>query len=352
MDAYYASPKSSFYDNGLTRRFLEQKLRYLRYEPYPDDGLVTFGASGTALCDRQLVFKNDRATRAEKSADLPFRGRQRRQGTAIVDYVQLDLVHAQKRLGRAAKFTMAERETPLGPPLACETVSEWDFEDAAQERRIFEAPHPETGELVKFAITAKPDGKFVYEPDGSRILFEYKTKASGLRAMNGKLDFKGAQADHIRQVTAEALVFGLDEALIVYESTQKPAWFSDEENASVTKGQKTWADGRPRPDLRAFYVKITDEMKSSLLADLARQAALVYEQRGGGEAPAVTVEMTGSCGFCQFRDHCAYTVTDANYEQLKRIEGAMAASQMAGKAEHRRLVAFLGGVETKRTEAV
>lgn len=326
MDAYYASPSSSFYDNEISRKFYEQKLRYMRFTPYPKDGLVTFGASGTALCDRQLVFKNMREVKAEKSADLPFRGRQRRQGTAIVDYVQLDLVHMRKRLGESAKFTMAVRDN-----------GEWDFEEAAQERRVFEWPHPETGELVKFAITAKPDGKFDYAPDSSRIIFEYKTKASGLRAMNGKLDYKGAQDDHKRQVTAEALVFGVDEALIVYESTQKPAWFDDAESSSVTKGQKTWEDGRPRPDLRAFYVKVMDEMKHALLSDLARQAALVYS----GEIPDVTTESLGHCGFCQFGGHCRKTLAPDNLAKLQRIESAMVASSMAGKVEHRRLMTYL-----------
>jgi hypothetical protein len=338
MDAYYASPSSSFYDDALSRRFYEQKLRHLGYTPYPNDGLITFGASGTAMCDRQLVFKNARGIKAEKSDDIPFRGRQRRQGTAIVDFVQLDIVHMRKRLGSTAKLTMAERFEG--------GISEWDFEDAAQERRIFEWPNPETGELVKFAITAKPDGKFVYEPDGSRIIFEYKTKASGLRAMNGKLDFKGAQDEHKRQVTAEALVFGIDETLIVYESTQKPAWFDDAQSTSVTKGQKTWDDGQPRSDLRAFYVKITEEMKNALLSDLARQAALVYEQRSDGAVPDVTTESVGHCGFCQFSEHCRKTITPDNLERLRRVETAMESSQMAGKAEHRNVKAYLAEAVT------
>ncbi|CDN42041.1 hypothetical protein [Paenibacillus sp. P22] len=341
MDAYYASPASGFYDNAISRRYYEQKLRHLKFTPYPNDGLVTFGASGTNLCDRQLVFKNDKATRPEKSDDIPFRGRQRRLGTAVVDYIQLDIVHMPKRLGKGALFTMAERKNT---DMFGNVTFEWDFEEAAQERKVFEYPHPETGELVQFAITAKPDGKFDYAPDGSRIIFEYKTKASGLRAMNGKLDYKGAQDDHVRQVTAEAIIFGINEALIVYESTQKPAWFSDEERTSVTKGQKTWADGQPRPDLRAFYVEITDDMKNALLSDLARQAALVYEQRAGGAVPDVTIEMTDSCGFCAFSGHCKATLTAENKTVLKRQESAMAASSMAGKAEHRNLTTYLEGV--------
>jgi len=286
------------------------------------------------MCDRQLVFKNDKATKPEKSDDIPFRGRQRRQGTAIVDFVQLDILHMPKRIGTAAKFTMAVRDN-----------KEWDFEEAAQERRTFSWPHPETGEVISFAITAKPDGKFVYEPDGSRIIFEYKTKASGLRAMNSKLDFKGAQDDHVRQVTAEALVFGIDEALIVYESTQKPAWFSDEDNRNVTKGAKTWADGRPLSDFRPFYVEITEDMKAALLSDLARQAALVYESRGeGGAIPEVTVESTGKCGFCQFAEHCRKTISADNLAKLQRQEAAMAASSMAGKVDHRNLTKYLSEV--------
>ncbi|WP_018755166.1 hypothetical protein [Paenibacillus terrigena] len=330
MDAYYSSPDTSFYDNAIERKFFEQKLRHIGFKPYPNDGLVTFGASGTNLCDRQLVFKNDKATRPEKSADIPFRGRQRRQGTAIVDYVQLDLLHMPKRLKGAESFRMAVRDN-----------GEWDFEEAAQERRVFSHPHPETGELVSFAITAKPDGKFQYTPDGSRVIFEYKTKASGLRAMNGKLDYKGAQDDHQRQVIAESLVFGINEALIVYESTQKPSWFSDEESSSVTKGQKTWKEGAPLPDMRAFYVKITEQMQRELLDELARQSTLVYESRETGEVPDVSVEMTGKCGFCQFRGHCKITMTDGNLTKLQRAEVQMAKGSMAGKQTHRQVKAFI-----------
>lgn len=337
MDAYYSSPDTSFYDSAIERKFYEQKLRHIGYKPYPNDGLITFGASGTNMCDRQLYFKNDKGTRAEKSADIPFRGRQRRQGTAVVDYVQLDILHMPKRIGKSALLTMSVRDD-----------GEWDFEDAAQERRVLTHPHPETGELISFAITAKPDGKFDYTRDGSRIIFEYKTKASGLRPMNGKLDFKGAQDDHKRQVVAESLVFGIDEALIVYESTHKPSWFSDEESSSVTKGQKTWKEGAPLKDMRAFYVRITGAMKTQLLDSLARQAALVY----AGEVPSVSVEMTDKCGFCAFRGHCAATLSADNLALLQRAESAMARGSMAGKAAHKSLRNYLAGVtEVNEEEA-
>lgn len=341
LDAYYASPASSFYDDAISRRYYEQKLRYLRYIPYPDDGLITFGASGTNMCDRQLSFKNANI-RVEKSDDLPFRGRQRRSGTAIVDYLQLDIVHMPKRLSKAAKFRMAEHSIPSDDPDEPATYyTEWYFEESAQTRRVFTHPHPETGELVTFAITAKPDGILDYTPDGRRILFEYKTKASGLRAMNGKLDYKGAQDDHKRQVTAESLVFGLDDVIIAYESTQKPAWFDDADNSGVTKGQKTWENGKPRPDIRAFYVEVTEDMRNALLSDLARQAALVYESKRTGCVPAVTVDMTQSCGFCAYGAHCRATLTEGNRALLERVEAQMAASHMAGKAEHRNLRNYL-----------
>jgi hypothetical protein len=330
LDAYYASPNSSFYDNAIARRFYEQKLRYLKFTPYPKDGLVTFGASGTALCDRQVVFKHG-GTKPEKTDDIPFRGRQRRQGTANIELLQLDLVHMEKRLGDDAKFTMARVVREDG-------FTEWLMEDAAQNRMVFEYPHPETGELVKFAITAKPDGILDYE--GDRLIFEYKTKATGLLAMNGKLDRNGAQADHLRQVTAESLVFGIREGIILYESTEKPAWFSDEDNSNVPKTRKTWRDGQPVPDLRAFYFYVTDEMQNALLADLARQAALVYS----GKVPRMTVEMTSKCGFCQFTAHCKSLLTDDEKAELFAAEQRYARSRQAGSAAHRNLVNYLEGV--------
>jgi hypothetical protein len=329
LDAYYASPNSSFYDNAIARRFYEQKLRYLKFTPYPKDGLVTFGASGTNKCDREVVFKYG-DVKPEKSDDIPFRGRQRRQGTANIELLQLDLVHMPKRFGDGIKFRMAENET------------DWLMEDAAQKRKVFEYPHPETGELVKFAITAKPDGILWYYDENALVplLFEYKTKATGLLAMNDKLDRNGAQADHLRQVTAESLVFGIREGIILYESTEKPAWFSDEDNANVPKTRKTWRDGQPVPDLRAFYFYVTDEMQNALLADLARQAALVYS----GKVPRMTVEMTSKCGFCQFTAHCKSLLTDDEKAELLAAEQRYARSRQAGSAAHRNLVNYLEGV--------
>lgn len=334
IDAYYAHPASSFYDDRIERRFYEQKLRHIGWKPYPNDGAITFGASGTSMCDRQLVFKNDKAARPEKDHDIPFRGRQRRQGNAVVDFFQLDFVHMPKRIGEDAVFRMKE------------TDSEWLFEDAAQTRKVFEHPHPETGEVIRFAITAKPDGLFEYVPEGRPIIFEFKTKASGLVEMNGRFDFKkSAQDDHIRQTVAESLLFGIDDVLIVYESNQKPAWFSDEESKNVPKTRKTWRDGEPIPDVRAFHFVVTESMRRRLLDDLAVQAALVYENKDNGAVPDVTVESTGKCGFCVFRRHCYEKLTDENRAKLERAEQQMASSSMAGKFEHRNLSSYLEGVK-------
>lgn len=320
MDAYYASPQSSFYDNRIERKFLEQKLAHLGFKPYSNDGLVTFGASGTAKCDREIVFKNAKV-KTEKTSDLAHRSRQRRVGTAVIDYVQLDICHVPKRLGNDALFTFAT--LPNG---------DWAFEDAMQVRQVIE----HNG--VKFAITVKPDGILNYRDDADRrFIFEYKTKASGVVEMNGKLDFSGAQADHLRQVTAEAIVYGINEGFIVYESMHKPAWFSDEERKNVPKTRKTWRNGEPISDMRMMYFYITEEMKRELLDDLARQAELVYN----GEIPEITVDMTSKCGFCPFKAHCKSILTDAELAHLHEVESAMASSSMAGKREHTDLMNYL-----------
>src|SRR5690606_10143883 len=87
FDRYYANPNSSFYDAALERRFYTQKMKYIGHIPRHKDGVITFGASQTALCDRQAIFKYGNV-KPEKTDDIPFRGRQRRLGTAVVDYVQ------------------------------------------------------------------------------------------------------------------------------------------------------------------------------------------------------------------------------------------------------------------------
>lgn len=320
LDAYHSDPRSSFYDERIERKFLEQKMRHLAFKPYPKDGLVTFGASGTNKCDREIVFKNAKV-KPEKSPDEPHRGRQRSQGSSVIDFRQLDLLHMPKRLGDRAKFRIATTEQ-----------GEFAMEDAAQARKVLDVGG------TKFAIVAKPDGIFDYTPeDGRQLLFEFKTKATGLVAMNGKLDRFGAQADHLRQVTAESLLFGINEGLLVYESTEKPAWFSDEEKKYVPKSRKTWREGRPLSDVRPFYFEITEAMQRELLFDLAEQAKLVY----AGEVPEMTADMTSKCGFCQFRTHCKTLLTDGELANLRDIEARMAKSQLAGKYEHRNLVEYL-----------
>jgi hypothetical protein len=321
LDAYYASPASGFHDNRIARSFYEQKLRYLKWNPYPNDGLVTFGASGTDKCDLEVFFRNQKV-KAPKSDDLPFRGRQRRIGSAVIEYLQLDMLHMPKVLGDKAKFKIHQFAN-----------NEFAFEDAAQRREIFEY------DGVKFAITAKPDGILDYNNDPfDPLIFEYKTKATGIRAMNSKLDFKGPDDGHLRQVTAESLVFGIREGIILYESTQKPDWFGDEDKTSVTKGQKTWVDGKPIADIRPFYFNITDEMQEKLLADLAKQARLVYE----GKQPKVTVDCVQQCGFCPyFGGHCHSAISAENLEELRSIERNYANSNLAGKSEHKKLVKYL-----------
>lgn len=328
LDAYYASPKSSFYDARIERRFLEQKLKHLGFKPYPKDGLITFGASGTDMCDRQIVFKNSKV-KPEKSEDEPHRGRQRRIGNAVVDFFQLDMAHMPKVLGDKALFRFVETKS-----------GEYAMEDAAQVRKVFEVVNEDTGEIVKFAITAKPDGILQYGDE--RLIFEYKTKAGGVVEMNGLLDWKGAQESHLRQVTAESLVFGINRGLLVYESTAKPSWFSDEEKKNVPKTRKTWRDGKPIPDIRPFYFEISERQQHELLQDLAKQAALVYAE----EVPEIHVDMTSKCGFCPFKDHCKSILTDKEKTYLQEVENQMRGNErMNGRVAHRNLVEYLKGVE-------
>lgn len=327
LDRYYSSPHSSYYDTAIEKRFYEQKLRYLNNRfTWENDGLVTFGASGTDKCDVEIFFRNQ-DVKPQKSPDLPFRGRQRRMGTAVVDYVQLDLVAMPGVLekdGHEPSFVVAESN------------GDWLFEDAAAKREVFEY------DGVKFAIVAFPDGLLRYVPDGAdepNIIFEYKTKATGLLEMQSKLTRLGPDEHHIRQIVAESLVYGIREGIILYESTQKPSWFSDEESKNVAKTRRTWADGEPVSDLYAAYVYVTDAMQERLLADLARQARLVYE----GKKPDVTVDCVQKCGFCPYYEHCRSTITPENLEELKAIEEKYAKSRLAGVRTHQLLREYLLG---------
>ena len=125
------------------------------------------------------------------------------------------------------------------------------------------------------------DGQLIYLPDMSKLVFEFKTKSTTIASV-GTYKMREAMPSHKFQCTAYSLIFGMDEFLIVYESVAKDSW---------TKGAEA------KPDMRAFYIKVTDADREALLDFLAETARKFY----AGELPEADRE---KCLFCVYKAQC------------------------------------------------
>ncbi|MBC9786661.1 hypothetical protein H1S01_19660 [Heliobacterium chlorum] len=226
-------------------------------------GVITFSPSSAYKCERELYFKVKKVE-ASFVDRFPYQRRWSRNGSAVHRAMQRDLLYAETHLD-GPKFTVVRTKTTNRPA----------WEKNIRQVRQFER----NGQ--RFQLYGMMDGVLMYQPDGSKIGLEFKTKSTTLGVI-GEYKMKDAQADHKEQCIAYSLLFGLDEFLIVYESLAKDSW---------TKGAEA------KPDMRAFYMRVTDEDRNRLLDKFADVAGMCYTN----ELPRAMVE---KCFFCLYKPHC------------------------------------------------
>lgn len=254
-----------FYSNyEIESLLLKQKEHDLdkmkNFERLPE-GLISFSPSSASACARGLVFK---ANKEEKDEVLryPYQRRWTRNSSAVHEAVQRDLLYCEKVLKNPI-FMVERLESGL----------------PAWEQNIKTAKVIEHND-VQFIINGMCDGILNYTPDGSRVLFEFKTKSTTIGTV-GTYKLKGVQEDHRIQAVAYSILFGVDEVVFMYESVAKDGW---------TKGAEA------KVDFRTFYIKITEEDRKELLNRLSEIAKQYYNN----EIPA----KEDKCFFCVYKTVC------------------------------------------------
>lgn len=223
-------------DDDIDEEILENELEAIRNPKKPnfERGLVTFSPSSVSKTDRELYYKALKYPKDEKIF-LPYQRRWVRNGSAIHDAVQKDLLYAEQHLQNPAfKVDRMEDGTP-----------KWEhfLKDVKQLEH----------DGKRFQLFGMMDGILEYK-DGSKIGFEFKTKSTTIAAVGDYL-MKDAQDSHKQQAIAYSLLFGIDEFIFLYESVAKDGWL---------KGTDA------KDDLRAFYFKPTETQKRELLDKFAR----------------------------------------------------------------------------------
>lgn len=262
---FQALHTKDYYDNyEIESLLIEQKekdLSLIKSYPKLPEGLIVFSPSSASACGRGLFFKANKEEKDEIQR-YPYQRRWTRNSSAVHEAVQRDLLYSEKVL-KNPMFVVERLESGLPA---------WE----QNIKKCIEIEH----NGVKFALNGMCDGILNYTVDGSKVLFEFKTKSTTIGAV-GTYKLKGVSEEHRIQAVAYSILFGVDEAIFTYESVAKDGW---------TKGAEA------KVDLRTFYIKITEEDRIELLDRLSEIAKQYYANK----LPA----KEDKCFFCVYKTAC------------------------------------------------
>lgn len=246
----------------LEQERLDIKARATRVDDNPNK-LCRFSPSGATKCKRELFFRFTGAEKDTNDTKYPYHKRWASNGSAVHSRAQRDLLFSEKYNKIHNKFKV--RRTKSGMPA-------WEN----NIKRVMTIEH--NGE--QFQLSGMTDGYLVYE-DGTTVGFEFKTKSTTVSAI-GTFKLKAPADSHKAQTVAYALMYGVDEYIICYESLAKDGW-----------SKKDLA----KPDMRAFYHKVEEADKVELLDRFAEITKAVRT----GELPDGDAD---KCLFCEFKGAC------------------------------------------------
>lgn len=255
---------------------------------------VYFSPSSASACPRELYLKAKKKKR-DKQRPTPRQRRHASQGTVIGDWLQRELLLAERHYknlsGNEPKFKIALKN---GYPA---------FEDFVFKQ------HEMEWNGQKFSLIGTTDGIMEDTETGELVGLEIKTKQE-TPAKTSVKSMKEADPKHVDQVVSYGEMYGVKRWLIVYVNTAKNKWFSNPEE-DVTK-----------PDVRAFEISITEEMRSKVFDYFAYVARKVEEN----DPPQLRIH---SWRFNGFKKACALDMTDG---ELSSLENQVDFDELSGMA--------------------
>jgi CRISPR/Cas system-associated exonuclease Cas4 (RecB family) len=251
----------------LLLRQKEYEVSLIGKKPtYPRE-YARFSPSSADSCNRELFYKNLRAERDE-SEMTSWQRRWTENSTGVHEARQRNLLYGEKYV-KNPDFTVeriVDKENPLRDGLPA-------WEKPLEGWKVVEHKG------VTIVVTGMMDGILKYK-DGSRIGFEFKTKSNSVAQIKG---LKKPAPHHKKQCIAYSILFGIDEFVLTYESVAKDKWGTGELG---------------RPDMKAFYIKVTERQREQLLDKWAG----IGENVETGELP---LGDNTKCMFCQFKGTCS-----------------------------------------------
>lgn len=185
------------------------------------------------------------------------------------------------------------------------------FEDFAKKNAIV------THRGKTFALFGTCDGIMTYTTDDGEILrvgLEVKSKQTTSAQTSEYSTRNGPKEGHVKQCVCYSIMYGAESApvdyyVILYVNASKKAW------------EMTGGDYAKNPDIKAFGIEITDEMRAGVLDYFADILGAV-ERR---EPPALDINRWN---FNNFKRACAVGLSDEEYAKIERDVGALTRSQL------------------------
>ena len=294
LNDYHSQPE--VFDDELDAQIHRWYADYLtdrKRKTFPPRGLPYFSPS-SADDDPRALYEKIRGAKREQSKSQPNQGRQVRIGTAIGDVIQRDILFAEKHYAdKRFSFTRNEYGEPV-------------FEDFAKVSRILEHKGK------KFALYGTADGimRYVSEDGESiRVGLEVKSKQSTYAKTSPYSMRNGAEDKHVKQCVCYSMMYDVDYYIVLYVNGARKGWFMSDE------------DFEKNPDIMAFGLYITDDMREEILdhfADIVRMA-------DEGDAPNTDLERWT---FNSFKQRIAKSLTDEEVDELRRREIRMNRSRL------------------------
>lgn len=298
------------WDSKLDVWLHECYAEILKDSKRPDfKGLPYFSPSTANSCPRELYEKIKGGER-DKFSVQPHQRRWASQGTAIGDWLQREILLAEKHY---KKFTKKEPQfrferTEEGYPV---------FEDFAKTAKEIE----HNGE--RFMLFGTCDGILEYRNSAGKIVrvgLEVKSKQTTY-SRTGDYSMKGPEPGHVKQITCYSLMYDVDYYLIVYVNASKKSWVMSQQ------------DQQKYPDIRVFSVKVTDQMKVNILDYFAWIIKAVNEDK----PPKLDLSRWT---FNNFKTTCANSLTDQEYNDIKKQVQQVLRSGLPNWRKQRYLDAF------------
>ncbi|MCP1354625.1 hypothetical protein [Aneurinibacillus migulanus] len=309
------------YDTPLDIELHERYARKLKERTYFDfKSQPHFSPSSAGSCPRELYEKVRKSPRDDSQVQ-PHQRRWTAQGTVIGDWLQREILlaerHYEKFTGESPRFRMARLDN--GDPC---------FEDFVKMMRVFE----HNGE--KFSLHGTTDGVMEYvSADGEtiRVGLEVKSKQT-TAAKTSAYSMRQAEGKHVAQCVAYSLMYNVDYFVICYVNLSKKGWTLTPEEYVAN------------PDVRAFGIYVTNEMKTKLLD---RFADIVRRAREGDAPPMDIAKFT----FNGYKTTIAKALTDAELADIRKQVAQMVKSRLPDY-QKKPYIEALDYIERVRQEAV